>query len=117
MTALSDGTLIADLSESSGHALARSADHGATWTDVLKTGQYRMLTPHSIAELDGEVYFVEYQVSPPARCSVPVEVADRARTWTVQTLPRVAPRPTAWRRTPPTKLWYTSHPAPRCCAA
>jgi len=85
MTALSDGTLIADLSESSGHALARSADHGATWTDVLKTGQYRMLTPHSIAELDGEVYFVEYQVF--TASSMPIRLwksPDRGQTWTVQ---------------------------------
>jgi hypothetical protein len=85
MTALSDGTLIADVIESSGHALARSTDHGITWTDVLKTGPYRMLTPHSIAELDGELYFVEYQVF--TTSSTPIRLwksSDRGGTWTVQ---------------------------------
>src|SRR5205085_3238477 len=62
VTALSDGTLLADLSEGSGHAIARSTDGGITWNDVLSTGSYRALTPHSFAELDGAVYFVEYQV-------------------------------------------------------
>src|SRR5438132_6014377 len=31
MTALSDGTLLADVSTAAGHAIARSTDHGATW--------------------------------------------------------------------------------------
>ncbi len=85
MTALSDGTLIADLAESSGHVLARSTDHGATWTDVLSAGQYRMLTPHSIAELGGAVYFVEYQVFTIG--STPIRLwksTDRGATWNVQ---------------------------------
>jgi hypothetical protein len=85
MTALSDGTLIADVSGSSGHALARSTDHGITWKEVLKTGQYRMLTPHSIAELDGQVYFAEYQVF--TASSTPIRLwksPDRGETWTVQ---------------------------------
>jgi hypothetical protein len=85
MTALSDGILIADVSTSSGHALARSADHGVTWTVVLNTAAYRTLTPHSIAELDGAVYFVEYQVFTTA--STPIRLwksNDRGATWSVQ---------------------------------
>jgi hypothetical protein len=85
MTALSDGTLIADVADSSGHALARSTDHGVTWKRVLATGAYRTLTPHSIAELDGAVYYVEYQVF--TINSTPIRLwksLDRGETWTVQ---------------------------------
>jgi len=85
MTSLSDGTLIADLTESSGHVLSRSTDHGATWTDVLSAGQYRMLTPHSVAELAGAVYFIEYQVF--TTSSTPIRLwksTDRGATWNVQ---------------------------------
>jgi hypothetical protein len=85
MTALSDGTLIADVVQGSGHALSRSTDHGASWTDVLGAGQYRMLTPHSIAELDGAVYFLEYQVF--TTSSTPIRLwksTDRGASWRVQ---------------------------------
>jgi len=85
MTALSDGTLLADLSGSSGHALARSTDHGATWTQVLDTGVYRTLTPHSFAELDGAVYYLEFQVFTGA--STPIRLwksLDRGATWSVK---------------------------------
>jgi hypothetical protein len=85
MTALSDGTLIADVRGSSGHALVRSTDHGVTWIDVLKTGQYRMLTPHSIAELDGAVYFAEYQSFTSGTTAIRLwKSLDRGQTWTVQ---------------------------------
>src|SRR5260370_1125167 len=85
MTALSDGTLLADVSGSSGHALARSTDHGVTWTQVLDTGVYRTLTPHSFAEVDGAVYYVEYQIFPGA--STPIRLwksLDRGATWSVK---------------------------------
>src|SRR3954465_8877598 len=85
MTVLPDGTLLADLLEPSGHVLARSTDHGASWTDVLSTGKYRALTPHSFAALDGAVYFLEYQVFTIA--STPIRLwksLDGGATWTVQ---------------------------------
>jgi hypothetical protein len=85
VTVLSDGTLLAQVDESSGHFLARSADHGATWTDVRALGNYMGLTPHSFAELDGVVYFVEYQVF--SRNDTPIHLwasADRGRTWSVR---------------------------------
>src|SRR5438045_1892236 len=85
MTPLSDNTLIADVVTSSGHALARSTDHGVTWTQVLNTGVYRTLTPHSFAELDGVVFFIEYQVFTTA--STPIRLwksLDRGATWSVQ---------------------------------
>jgi hypothetical protein len=85
ITALSDGTLLADMAEASGHAIARSTDHGATWKDVLALGQFRALAPHSFADLDGVVYFVEYQVFTSA--STPIRLwksLDRGATWSVQ---------------------------------
>jgi hypothetical protein len=85
MSALSDGTLLADLDEGSGHVLARSTDHGATWHDTLSEGQYRSLSPHSFAELDGNVYFVEYQVF--TTNSTPIRLwmsTDRGATWSVR---------------------------------
>src|SRR5437762_2615509 len=85
MTPLSDNTLIADVVTSSGHALARSTDHGVTWTQVLNTGVYRTLTPHSFAELDGAVFFIEYQVFTTA--STPIRLwksLDRGVSWSVQ---------------------------------
>jgi hypothetical protein len=62
LQSLSDGTLLADVTGIAGHAVARSTDRGATWTQVLSLGAYRSLTPHSFAELDGAAYFLEYQV-------------------------------------------------------
>src|SRR4051812_24939336 len=85
MTALSDGALIADLSKSGGHALARSSDHGNTWTDVLTLGTYRSLSPHSFAELDGAVYFVEYQVFTTSSTAIRLwRSTDRGATWSVR---------------------------------
>jgi hypothetical protein len=85
MTALSDGTLLADLSESSGHVIARSTDHGNNWTDVLAAGSYRTLSPHSFAELDGVAYYIEYQVFTTA--STPIRLwrsADHGATWSLR---------------------------------
>ncbi len=63
MTSLKDGTLLADtLAQDGMHTLARSTDHGATWSDVLPLGLFRMLQPGNIRELHGTVYFGEYQV-------------------------------------------------------
>lgn len=61
LTALSNGTLLADVVDGGLHKLARSTDGGATWMNVLTLNSYRALTPHSFAELDGEVFFLEYQ--------------------------------------------------------
>jgi hypothetical protein len=58
---LSDGTLLVEAKLSGSQSLWRSTDHGATWKQVLVTGQYRMLQTHSIRELDGTVYYGEYQ--------------------------------------------------------
>ncbi|WP_338871345.1 GDSL-type esterase/lipase family protein [Myxococcus stipitatus] len=63
MTSLKDGTLLADtLGQDGMHALARSTDHGVTWSDVLPLGLFRMLQPGNIRELRGTVFFGEYQV-------------------------------------------------------
>ncbi|ADO68921.1 WD40/YVTN/BNR-like repeat-containing protein [Stigmatella aurantiaca] len=61
MSALADGTLLANTSRDGLHFLSRSGDGGTSWSEVLSLGNFRMLTPHSIAELDGTVYFLEYQ--------------------------------------------------------
>jgi photosystem II stability/assembly factor-like uncharacterized protein len=85
MTALSDGTLLADVMTGTGDAIARSTDHGATWTTVLDTGKYRAVTPHSFAELDGAAYYLEYQVSTIA--STPINLwrsTDSGATWSVR---------------------------------
>jgi hypothetical protein len=82
---LSDGTLLADVVGSSGHAIARSTDHGATWSEVQPTGVYRTLTPHSFAELDGAAYFLEYQVFTGASTAIRLwRSVDRGATWAVR---------------------------------
>jgi hypothetical protein len=86
VTALSDDTLLADVQSRAGHAVARSTDHGVTWTKVLATAPYRSLTPHSFADLDGAVYFLEYQTFTTA--STPIRLwksLDRGTTWSIQT--------------------------------
>lgn len=91
MSALQDGVLVADTVSSlpSGagfrHVLARSADGGATWQEILVLGDRSMLQPHSVAELDGTVFFAEYQTTsiPP----VPINLwasLDRGATWSVR---------------------------------
>ncbi|TMA19044.1 MAG: hypothetical protein E6J88_18820 [Deltaproteobacteria bacterium] len=85
MNAFSDGTLLADVSSSSTHFLARSTDHGATWSTVLNTGVYRTLSPHSFGELDGALFYIEYQVF--TTSSTPIRLwksNDRGATWSVQ---------------------------------
>jgi hypothetical protein len=85
MSALEDGTLLANVVDQSGNAIARSADHGATWKKVLSTGVYRALTPHSFGELAGVVYFLEYQVFTIA--STPIRLwasTDGGASWTVR---------------------------------
>jgi len=82
---LADGILLADVVNGKGHAVVRSTDRGATWTEVLATGAYRSLSPHSFAELDGTAYFLEYQVFTAA--STPIRLwksSDRGATWAVQ---------------------------------
>jgi len=82
---LADGILLADVVNGKGHAVARSMDRGATWTEVLATGAYRSLSPHSFAELDGAVYFLEYQVFTAASTTIRLWTSsDRGATWAVQ---------------------------------
>jgi hypothetical protein len=82
MTALSDGVLLAQTALSSGNALSRSTDRGATWQDVLSIGSYRALTPHSFAELDGTVYFAEYQSFTTADTPIHIWAStNRGATW------------------------------------
>ncbi|MFY0566501.1 WD40/YVTN/BNR-like repeat-containing protein [Archangium lansingense] len=85
MTALSDGTLLANTARGGLHFLSRSDDGGATWRDVLSLDNYRMLTPRSIVELDGTVYLLEYQSFTSG--DVPIRLyasGDRGRTWQVR---------------------------------
>ena len=85
MTSLQDGTLLADTSQGSGHVVVRSTDHGASWSNVLNTGVYRTLTPHSFAELDGAVYYIQYQTF--TTQSTPIQLwksNDRGATWFLQ---------------------------------
>jgi hypothetical protein len=79
---LSSGTLLADVSSAGGHAIARSADGGRSWTDVLALGSYRLLTPRNVAELGGEVFLLEYQSF--TGDDVPIRLLasrDDGRTW------------------------------------
>ena len=86
LTSLSDGTLLSGAFGGSGNSvLARSTDHGKTWTDVLNTSDYRTLTSHSFAELDGAVYYLEYQVF--TQASTPIRLwrsTDKGATWSVR---------------------------------
>ncbi|HEX8950814.1 MAG TPA: sialidase family protein, partial [Polyangia bacterium] len=85
MTALANGTLLADSFEAGGHVITRSTDQGVTWTDVLPQGQYRALTPHSFAELDGVVYFIQYQTF--TETATPIQLYasnDGGATWSVR---------------------------------
>ena len=84
ITALSTGTLLADTQIGNQHTLERSTNHGSTWTDVLPTGLYYALSPHSYAELDGAVYYTEYQVFTGE--AVPIHLwksVDDGQTWSV----------------------------------
>ena len=84
MTALSDGVLLADVMTPSGNVLTRSADGGLTWTDVLPMAPYRTLSPHSFDELNGIVYFGEYQDFQGGDTPINLWMsADRGLTWTV----------------------------------
>jgi hypothetical protein len=85
MTALANGALLADTFEAVGHVIARSTDRGATWQDILRLGNYRALTPHSFAELDGMVYLLEYQSF--TQDSTPIRLyasLDGGATWTTR---------------------------------
>ncbi|WP_237758151.1 sialidase family protein [Anaeromyxobacter sp. PSR-1] len=84
-TTLSGGALLADTADATGHLISRSGDGGRTWTDVLSLGDYRMLTPGSVAELGGETFLLEYQSFTGA--SVPIRLwasADAGLTWSVR---------------------------------
>jgi photosystem II stability/assembly factor-like uncharacterized protein len=85
MSALSDGTLLANTSRDGRNYISRSGDGGATWSEVLLLGDYRMLTARNIAELDGTVYLIEYQAFTTE--DVPLRLhasTDRGRTWQVR---------------------------------
>jgi len=82
---LGGGTLLADTITAGAHTIARSTDRGATWRDVLPLGpSYRILQPHSVAELDGVVYLADYQV---AANVAPIHLyasGDGGATWSVR---------------------------------
>ena len=85
VTVLADGTLLADTERGGSHYLARSGDGGATWSEVLPLGKYRLLTSRNIAELDGAVYLLEYQAF--TAQDTPIRLytsANRGRTWAVK---------------------------------
>ena len=84
MTALEDGTLLANVTSPEGYALSRSTDHGATWRVVLPLGRFKMLQPHNIRELHGTVFFLEYQTFSDAS---PINLwvsLDQGATWRVR---------------------------------
>ncbi|MBJ6763394.1 exo-alpha-sialidase [Myxococcaceae bacterium JPH2] len=85
MTALEDGTLLAQVSRADTYLLQRSTDRGRTWTDVLPLGRYHAASPHSFAVLGSTLFFLEYQTFSPT--SVPVRLwasLDQGATWTVR---------------------------------
>ena len=85
MTALADGTLLANVQQGSNFVLSWSGDGGRTWTAAQSLGNYRALTPHSFGELDGTVYFIEYQVF--TNAATPINLwasTDRGRSWSVR---------------------------------
>ena len=52
---------------------------------MLNTGVYRTLSPHSFGELDGALFYIEYQVF--TTSSTPIRLwksNDRGATWSVQ---------------------------------
>jgi hypothetical protein len=87
MTVLGSGTLLADTADAtSAHTLLRSTDDGATWAPVLDLtlpdGQYRLLEPHNVAELEGTIFLGLYQVFAD-EAPVPLYVStDDGATWT-----------------------------------
>ncbi len=85
MAVLRSGTLLADTSQSGDHVIARSDDHGRTWTNVLDLHAYRLLTPHNVGELGGEVLLLEYQSFSPDPQPIRLWAsADDGRTWAVR---------------------------------
>ncbi|MGC4115075.1 MAG: sialidase family protein [Myxococcales bacterium] len=85
MAALADGTLLADTSRGGGTYLARSTDGGAHWAEVLALGDFRMLTPHSVAEVGGEVFLLEYQSFTTADTPIRLWASrDSGQTWSVR---------------------------------
>jgi hypothetical protein len=85
VTALADGTLLADTERGGVHSLVRSSDGGATWSEVLPLGNYRLLTSRNIAELDGTVFLLEYQAFTSQDTPLRLHASeDQGRTWTVR---------------------------------
>lgn len=85
VSVLADGTLLADTEHGGSHSLARSSDGGATWSEVLTLGNYRLLTSRNIAELDGTVYLLEYQAFTSQDTPIHLHASkDQGRTWEVR---------------------------------
>jgi hypothetical protein len=86
LTSLADGTLLADINSGGSHHIARSTNHGQSWTDVLDLDSgYRTLTPHNFAELDGSVYLIEYQDYTEGATTIRLwQSTDDGATWRVR---------------------------------
>jgi hypothetical protein len=86
ITVLDNGTLLADVMGGTDlapeHQVARSTDQGRHWDSVLTLGPMSLLTPHSLAQLNGTVFVGEYQAF--TNTSVPVRLwasTDGGATW------------------------------------
>ncbi|MCE9670684.1 glycoside hydrolase [Myxococcus stipitatus] len=85
LVAMPGGVLLAVVSRAGSYFLARSTDHGATWTEVQSLGAYRALGPRSFARLGSTWFFLEHQTA--SASTVPVRLwasTNAGVTWTAR---------------------------------